>query len=430
MIADMPRSPRRDPLYNLRAGYIAATAITATIAIVVGWASISKVETSVRADGTVIPIGMNRRAQHLEGGVVIGMLVQEGQQVSAGQVLVRISPAQAGADVGERKAHAETLAAQAMRLTAESEGAASFPSPPVGALTTEAMRIEAAAFQASKAALAGRVMALDEQAKRADADGRAKRAQLTGLRDQEAAVFRSVQMQRNALAGGGGSQGRLAEVEAQVAAVRAQIAPIPDSIMADAAAASEVRARRDAEVSAARAEAAQKLSTVLGELASSQQNTTSFQDRLRRTDVLSPIGGIIQKLSVNSVGEVVPPNSTVAEIVPLEEGLVIEARIRPEDMRGLHPGLRALVRLSAYDVSRFGTLTGEVVAMAPDITRDERTGQNYYRVRIRTDTSEIGGEPVRIGMQASISVITGERTIMHYLTSPLVEWTQAALRER
>lgn len=430
MIADMPRNPRRDPLYNLRAGYIAATAITATIAIVVGWASISKVETSVRADGTVIPIGLNRRAQHLEGGVVIGMLVHEGQQVSAGQVLVRISPAQAGADVGERKAHAETLTAQAMRLTAESEGVASFPSPPAGAVTTEAMRIEAAAFQASKAALAGRVMALDEQAKRADADGRAKRAQLTGLRDQEAAVFRSVQMQRNALAGGGGSQGRLAEVEAQVAAVRAQIAPIPDSILADAAAASEVRARRDAEVSAARAEAAQKLSTVLGELASSQQNTTSFQDRLRRTDVISPIGGIIQKLSVNSVGEVVPPNSTVAEIVPLEEGLVIEARVRPEDMRGLHPGLPALVRLSAYDVSRFGTLTGEVVAMAPDITRDERTGQNYYRVRIRTDTSEIGGEPVRIGMQASISVITGERTIMHYLTSPLVEWTQAALRER
>lgn len=416
-----------DPIKNIRSGQRFALAMLLLFGSVLCWASVCKVEMAVRADATIIPIGQNRRAQHLEGGVVREMLVHEGDTVAAGQILVQISPEQAGADLRERQAKMAALRASITRLTAEMRGADRLE---VADSASEAERTEAAAFVAAHASLMSRVAATLEQARRSESDARAKRAQMAGLKVQEAAIARTVQMQRSALALGGGSAGRLAEAEAQMAGVHAQAAPLPDAIEADEAAAREAQARAAAEAETSRAEAAQKLAQANSELASLVQNAGSAADRLRRTEVRSPVRGVIQKLYVNDIGEVVPPNSTVADVVPVGDGLVVEARVRPEDMRGLRPGLRALVRISAYDEARYGVLYGEVVSLSPDAAKDERTGMPYYKVRIRTDTSEIGGEPVRIGMQANVSIITGERTILQYLTFPVTAWAKAALRER
>lgn len=416
-----------DPIRDIRFGQRAGLAMLFAFAAIICWASVYSVEMAVRADGTIIPIGQNRRAQHLEGGVVREMLVREGDTVVAGQILVQISPEQAGADLRERQAKMAGLRATITRLAAEMKGAERLDVSPEA---SDAERTEAAAFVAARASLLSRVAATQEQARRSEADARAKRAQLAGLKVQEAAVGRTVQMQRSALAQGGGSAGRLAEAEAQIAGVHAQAAPLPDAIQADEAAAREAQSRADAEIQTARAEAAQKLAQASSELASLVQNAGSAEDRLRRTEVRSPVRGVIQKLYVNDIGEVVPPNSTVADVVPVSDGLVVEARVRPEDMRGLKPGLRALVRITAYDEARYGVLYGEVVSLSPDAAKDERTGATYYKVRVRTDQSEIGGEPVRIGMQTSISIITGERTILQYLTFPVTAWAKSALRER
>ena len=418
-------SAPRDPIARLRPGYVAAAAIGTALAIGLAWAAFSRVETAAHADGTVIPVGQNRRAQHLEGGVVRELLVREGQVVAAGQPLVRIAPEQASAELGERRAKMAGLAASVARLAAEARGDETFE-PGEG----PAARFEAAAFVATRAALAAKLSALDEQARRAEADARSRRAQLEGLRVQEQALLRAVALQQGALAAGGGSQGRLVEAQAQLAAVRAQMAPLPAAAQSDDAAVREAAARRESEISAQRAEAAAKLAQATSELASLTENAGSAADRLRRTDVVSPVRGTIQKLNVNDVGEVVPPNSTVAEIVPLGDGLVVEARVRPEDLRGLRVGMRSLVRMSAYDASRFCTLEGELVSLSPDATKDERTGQTYYRARIRTAASEIGGEPVKTGMQASVSIVTGERSVLSYLVSPVTDWSSMALRER
>lgn len=419
--------PPRDPIAGLRAGYLAAVAVIGSLAAMTAWSAVARVETAVMADGSVVPVGMNRRAQHLEGGVVRELLAREGDLVEAGATIVRIAPVQAEADVGERRSRIESLRAQADRLAAEAEGGAEFAA---GADASAARAAEASAFRANRAALAARRSALEEQARKAEADAASRRAQLAGLRDQEAAVGRSLQMHRQAVSAGGGSPGRLAEVETQMAAVRAQAAGLPDAILSDESSAREARLRGESEAAGARAEAAQRLTQARSELASLSENVEGAKDRLARTEVRAPVRGIIQKLNVAAVGEVVPPNSTVAEIVPVADGLVVEVRVRPEDVRGLRPGLRALVRLSAYDVSRYGTLEGTVVSLAPDITKDERTGQSHYRVRIAASASEVGGEPVRIGMQASVSIITGERSVLDYLASPVTNWAGLALRER
>lgn len=418
--------PPRDPIASLRAGYMAAVAVIGTLGAVTTWAAVARVETAVQAEGTVVPVGMNRRAQHLEGGVVREMLAREGDVVSAGQPIVRIAPVQAEAELGERRARIGSLSSQIDRLEAEASGTDFDPGNP----PSPARRGEAIAFLANQTSLAARRAALEEQARKAEADAASRRAQLGGLREQESAVARSLQMQRRAMAAGGGSQGRMVEVEAQLAAVRAQAAGLPSAIESDETSAREARLRGQSEAAAARAEAAHRLTQVRAERDALVEAVESARDRLERTDVRAPVDGTIQKLNVAAVGEVVPPNSTVAEIVPAFDGLVVEAKIRPEDVRGLRPGLRTLVRLSAYDVSRFGTMEGELVSLAPDVTEDERTGQTHYRVRIRTASSEIGGEPVRVGMQASISVITGERSVLNYLAAPITDWAGRALRDK
>ena len=417
---------RRDPLGNLASGYIAVTAIGITLGLLTYWASVAIVETSVRADGNVIPIGLNRRAQYLEGGIVKELLAKEGDHVKTGQILIKIAPEQINSDRGERDEKIMGLQAQIVRLSAEAKGLDEFPEP----ANNPYLKNEKIAFIAARNSLKNRVKALEEQEKRAILDANSKKAQLEGLSLQELAVQRSVNLQKEAFKNGGGSQGRLVEFEAQLAGVHAQMAPIPDAILADEAGASEARARKEAEIGAWMSESAQKLGSTQAELSSLIENNKMYEDRLKRTDVLSPVDGIIQKIYVNNVGEVVPPDSTVADIVPIEDGLVVEAHIKPEDIRGIHTGMRALIRLSAYDVSRYGTLEGSVITTSPDITKEERTGQTYYRVRIKTDKSEIGGEPIKIGMSANVNIITGERTILNYLTSPITDWSKTALRER
>ena len=142
------------------------------------------------------------------------------------------------------------------------------------------------------------------------------------------------------------------------------------------------------------------------------------------------MAGIVQKLGVYDIGEVVAPGATVAEVVPSSATAIIEARVGPEYARGIRPGLAANVRLSAFDVSRYGSIRGVVIEVSPDAARDERTGQTFLRVRIRTDVTTIGGELIRPGLKADVSIIEGQRTVLAYFVEPLYRWALVAMQER
>ena len=394
------------------------------------WASLTEIEISVRGEGFVTAPGSNRRAQHLEGGVVTALYVHEGQKVHAGEVMVSVSPDIAGSEIGERRAKIEALQASVIRMKAEVEGGVPVFPPSTSITQEETFRHEEALFTANKMLLESKINALSRTAARSDAEARSKEAQLEGFHIQETVIVRNVNMHSAAIRGGAGLPGRLVEVETQLAAIRASILALPDSIEADRMAAEEARARINSEKAAAVQEAAAKLLQNMAEMQSLSQAVKSWEDRLRRVDVVSPIEGTVHKLNVFSIGEIVAPNATVAEIVPSDEGLVIEARIKPDQVRGIRPGLPALVRVSAYDVSRFGSLNGIVTDMSPDSAKDERTGQPYYKIKIKTEKSDIRGEPVIIGMQTDVSIITGKRTVLNYFTSPISGWTGSALREK
>ena len=159
----------------------------------------------------------------------------------------------------------------------------------------------------------------------------------------------------------------------------------------------------------------------------------AIQDRVSRTTVVSPVNGIIKQMKVNTIGGVVQPGSDLLEIVPLEDNLLIEARIRPQDVAFLHPGQSAMVKFSAYDYTIYGGLKAKLELIGADTITDEK-GNSFYLIQVRTDKSHLGSaeHPLLIipGMVATVDIITGKKSVLDYLLKPVLKARSEAMRER
>lgn len=408
------------PALPARRERLAARAIAGAVGALVVWAALASVDEAVRADGRVVPSGRTQLAQHLEGGVVEEILAREGQTVERGAVLVRISPEQALSQHGERERTSWALRAKVARLRAEISGEPLRFGQDLTAASPAAVAEETRTYQARAAQLAAEVGV-------AEADARAKRARLSALRTQESVAARKVETFRKLAGSGALSVGEQLQGEGELAAIRTEAASLPDDVARLDLLAREARERF-------RARASEELADAAGRLDALDQALRGTEDRVRRVEVVAPARGIVKSLSVTSTGAVVKPGETVAEITPLDDGLTIEARLRPQDVRGVAVGHRARVRLSAYDFTRFGALEGVVVEVSPDAFDDQRTGQSYYRARIKTDRAYLGTEvtplPVGAGMTATVDIITGSRSVLGYLVAPISRGAALAFRER
>jgi adhesin transport system membrane fusion protein len=168
-------------------------------------------------------------------------------------------------------------------------------------------------------------------------------------------------------------------------------------------------------------------------LKSLQQIMSAGEDRVTRTDIRSPVRGTIKQINLNTIGGVVRPGESIMEIVPLDDTLLIEARIRPADIAFLHPGQKAMIKITAYDFSIFGGLDGVLEAISADTIEDD-DGESFYKVKLRTQKNAISyrGEelPIMPGMTASIDILTGKKSVLAYLLKPILRAKQNALRER
>ena len=183
-----------------------------------------------------------------------------------------------------------------------------------------------------------------------------------------------------------------------------------------------------------RATSLRELNTLRAELAAVRERITAGEDRVTRTEVRSPVRGTIKRLLVTTVGGVIQPGEDLVEIVPLEDTLLVEARVRPSDIAFLHPGLPATVKVTAYDFSIYGGLDAEVEDISADTILDERGQESFFRVRVRTNRNHLGTEedplPIIPGMTTQVDIMTGDKTVLHYLMKPILRAKERALRER
>lgn len=407
--------------------------LVALVALFVAWSAFATVEESTRGEGRIVPASRVQLVQNLEGGIIDALLVREGDRVAKGDVLLRIDPTKAGSNLGETRERILGLRAEVARLEAETENRPlEFPrdvaedAPVLVAQQHEHHRTRSLELQAA-------LSAFDSQARQREQEILELNAR---IRTQQQAVSintAEIDMLRPLVQKGSASQASLLAAEKQLNEASGSLEAAVLALPRVEAQQSEVMDRKQERLASFRADALQKLTNARIELAALKEQDKGTADTLARTTVRAPVAGIVKTLHVNTIGQVVKPGSDLVEIVPVNDTLLVEARIRPQDIAFLRPGQPALVKITAYDFSLYGGLDGQVEQIGADSITDEK-GETFYLIRVRTGSNQLRhGDrnlPIIPGMVAQVDVKTGSKTVLTYIIKPLTRMRQDALHER
>lgn len=408
-------------------------AIAAFFVAFVGWAAWASLEEVTRGAGRVVPSRQVQVVQHLEGGIVAEILVGEGDTVEKGEVLMRIDNVRAASDYREKKARYLGVLAGIARLEAELAGEKPRFPREVLAEAPEIAEAERRLFESRAAELADTLAVLASQAEQrrrelAEAKSRAQQLERSlALAREELELTRRLARQRLV------ARAELLRLERQVNELQGEYDQVRLSVPRLEAALREAQERIESARSKFRSEAQRELSVLRSELAGLKEIVLAGEDRVRRTEIRSPVRGTVKKLHVNTIGGVVQPGADLVEIVPLEDTLLVEAHIRPSDIAFIRPGQKARVKITAYDYSIYGSLEGRVEHISADTITNDR-GESFFVIRVRTDRNHLGtpDEPLGIipGMTAEVDILTGRKTVLDYLLKPVLKARYNALTER
>ncbi|GBD43113.1 Type I secretion system membrane fusion protein PrsE [bacterium HR40] len=407
--------------------------IAAFFVTFLAWAARASLEEVTRGSGRVVPSRQVQVVQHLEGGILAEISTREGATVETGEVLMRIDNMRAASDYREKKARYLGVLAAIARLEAELAGTEpTFPAE-VLAEAPEIAEAERRLFDTRAEDLANNLAVLasqSEQRRRELAETRQRVEQLArslALAREELALTRNLAKDRLV------ARADWLKLERQVNELDSEYNQMRMAIPRLEAAAREAEERIESAKSKFRSEAQRELATLRSELAGLREIVLAGEDRVRRTEVRSPVRGTVKKLHVNTIGGVVQPGADLVEIVPLEDTLLVEANIRPSDIAFIRPGQPARVKITAYDYAIYGSLDGRVEHISADTITNER-GESFFIIRVRTDRNYLGTaeHPLQIipGMTAEVDILTGRKTVLDYLLKPVLKARYNALTER
>lgn len=371
--------------------------LAAFIATFVVWAYYSSLEEVTRGQGSIIPSSRQQMIQSLDPGILKTLHVNEGDLVKKGDILITIDDTRSSAILRESEVKVANLEAMLARFRAE---AYSMPLKFPTGVSKELQVRETAAYRARKQTLDGTVNGLIRSKK---------------ILDEQ--IYRTEQMVKRGVS----SKIELLRMQRESADLALKVTERQNSYISDAN---------------------NELVRIESELAQARENLAMRADPVKRAEIRSPVRGIVNNIRINTVGGVISADEDIMEIVPIDEALLVQAYIRPQDVAFIHPGQTAVVKITAYDYAIYGGLEGKVTLISPDTLSDERrpselnldSNESYYRVLIETSNSNLtdknGDElPVIPGMVVSVDIKTGEKTVFQYLTKPLTRMKQA-LRER
>lgn len=401
-----------------------------TLLILLLWATFAKVDEVTRGAAKVTPSKQVQVIQSVDGGVVSEIMVHEGQVVEPGQLLFKIDETRFVSSLAENRAQYLALLAKAARLRALAEGR-EFVVPPEVEKESPALAAQELNLYNS------RRMELDTQLSIARQQYAQRSQELNEIRvrrDQAAQGYdltaRELAVTKPLVGAGAVSEVEMLRLERDVSRYRGERDQAAAQMIRVQAAIGEAsRKIQEVEISF-RNEARVELADVMGKLNSLSAGSSALSDRVKHAAVKSPVKGIVKRLLVTTVGGVVQPATEIAEIVPLEDVLLLEVRIQPRDIAFLHPGQKAVVRFTAYDFAVYGSLDAVVDHIGADTVTDDE-GNAFYLVRVRTLKSSLGENlPIIPGMVAEVDIMTGKKTVLSYLLKPILRAHAHALTER
>lgn len=395
---------------------------------IVVWACYAPVDRIVRAEGRIIASARSQIVQHLEGGIVTELLVREGQAVKAGEVMMRLSAVQAHTSVQQGQSKLWGLKAQHARLSAEAEGLSTIDFP--AEIPEQLQQLEVNAFRERSSRSFAEKSVVRQQISQRQSDLAEAKTRAQGLTTELELARKQSALMEGLHRKGAASQMEMLEAQGRAQRLSTQYNDVVGSLTRLQSAVAESSARLSESNSRVRADVRTELSQVSAEIARFELAVDGDEDRLARTEVRAPTSGFINRLYFNTIGGVAKPGEPLLEITPSDGPVAVEARVRPDDRASLRPGLQTRVLIGAYDYAVYGSLEGRVVEVSADTVPDEH-GQRFYRVVIQTNSAKglLAKQSILPGMTAHADVVLGQRSVMSYVLSPLLRFTQRALRE-
>ncbi len=421
---------RQADIIARRAHILFIWAVSAGMAAFLIWAWMTVLDKVTRGTGRVTPQTNNRVIQHFEGGILSEILVKEGQSVAEGTPLLRIDNSFSRAELSQATLELKARRLTILRLEAESAGGRTLELDPFlrGEMAEIAMK-EIDLFRARTDGLNAQLRVVDDQIKQKTLEVAELRAKVANFRRERELVAPRVESLRRLSRQGAVSMNDLLESERTLQQIDSKVQELGLEAPRAEAAIGELRSRREQTIAQFKTEAEKERREAGMQAAKLEETITAMQDRSRRSEVLAPIAGIVNKLHVNTIGGVVKSGEPLVQIVPLEDSLIVEARLSPQDRAEVWPGLPAVVKISAYDYSIHGGLRGRVIDVSPDALSDDK-GEPYFRVRLAANATNLGpGKPVVPGMMAQVDILTGKHTVLDYLLKPMRQLQANAMRQ-
>nr|WP_218172191.1 HlyD family type I secretion periplasmic adaptor subunit [Pseudomonas edaphica] len=409
-------------------------AIIAFFIFLVTWAGFSSIDEVTRGDGKAIPSSKLQKIQNLEGGIVSELYVKEGQIVEAGAPLIRLDDTRFVSNAGETEALRLAMQLRVERLSAQvDDRPLNIPDDVLKAAPSQAAN-ERSLYESRRQQLKDEVGGLQEQLVQRQQELREFTSKQGQYRSQLSLQRQEINMSEPLVAQGAVSPVEVLRLKRAEMETRGQLDATTLAIPRAESAIKEVQRKIDETRGKFRSEALTQLNEARTELNKAESTGRALEDRVSRTLVTSPVRGIVKQLLVNTVGGVIQPGSDMVEIVPLNDTLLVEAKIRPQDIAFLHPGQEAIVKFTAYDYTIYGGLKAKLERIGADTITDEDKKTTYYMITLRTDRSHLGTDekPLLIipGMVASVDIITGKKSILSYLLKPIIKARAEALHER
>jgi adhesin transport system membrane fusion protein len=413
----------------LRARILVRT-IGIVMAVFILYAAVAQVDEITKGEGKVIPSRQLQVLQSLDGGIVSEIAVREGQVVNADQLLLQIDSTRFESSAREGRSQYYSLLAKAARLRALTEGKPFEP-------PAEALKEDPETVEQERRLYASRVSELDAQvsiSRQQLVQRQQELSEMRAKRDQASQAYdlsaKELAVTKPLISSGAVSEVELLRLERDVGRFRGERDMATAQISRSQAAIGEA-SRKIQEVELTfRNEAGKELAETMGKLNALSETNVGLADKVKHSAIRSPVKGTVKRLLVNTVGGVVQPGKDIVEVVPLDDTLLLEAKVLPKDIAFLRPGQRAIVKFTAYDFSIYGGLDAKLEQIGADSLTDDK-GNTYYMVRVRTDKPSLGQNlPIIPGMVVEVDIVTGQKSILAYLLKPVLRAKQAALTER
>lgn len=383
------------------------------------WANFARIEQQVHAAGRIVPASQAKTVQHLEGGIIEKILVIEGTPVEKGTPLLQLLNQKARSERDEIRLSIEALKLKRARLEAEKKDAKEFVyDVPIPDELQDTLESEKSLFQNRTSLLKQKIAGLSEQISQKTLKLEDLKSQHDNLSAERAVAQEQLAINARLRKSGALSETRYLASVSNVKNFDTRIDQIRKTYPITKAEIEEIKKNIDAETTHAKSEIADEMAGIELKINQSSERLKTSSDEVSRTQIVSPVKGIVNKVYMTTIGGVVRPGEPIFEVTPFDEHLIVEARVNTKDRGDIWVGLPARVKVTAYDYAIHGSIDGKLTEISADSISDEK-GNRYYRVRVALDSNQLDGKPLFPGMTVDASILTGDVTVMQAILKPL-----------